>query len=144
MINGFARLELAGAVNEVYAVLLGDGLSASGVTVTGADTTRVVLGTDDPSKTLERLGRRGLPSEGADVLVNGLAFGIEQADAPGEGSIALDHVVVHTADAEGAVANYAGRLGLDLRLERHAPQWGSHMLFLRCGRSVLELSLIHI
>ena len=38
---------------------------------------------------------------------------------------ALDHVVVRTPNPERAVAFYAGRLGLDLRLDRSNPEWGA-------------------
>ncbi|WP_194291330.1 VOC family protein [Cumulibacter manganitolerans] len=143
MIDGVARLEIEGASHDVYAALLGPGLRARGLRVSPAPSTRVVLATGDPEATRSRLRRRGLAvGEDGDVAVNGLRFGLERpADAEPEGpdAVELDHVVVHTADAQSAVAGYAGRLGLDLRLERHAPQWGSHMLFLRCGSAVLEV-----
>lgn len=50
----------------------------------------------------------------------------------------LDHVVIHTANPERAVANFAGRLGLDLRLDRANPGWGARQLFFRCGSAVVE------
>jgi catechol 2,3-dioxygenase-like lactoylglutathione lyase family enzyme len=53
---------------------------------------------------------------------------------------ALDHVVVRTPDPERAVAFYAGRLGLDLRLDRSNPQWNARLLFFRCGDVVVEIS----
>ena len=40
---------------------------------------------------------------------------------------ALDHVVIRTPHPERAI--YAGRLGLDLRLDRSNPDWGSRLLF---------------
>jgi catechol 2,3-dioxygenase-like lactoylglutathione lyase family enzyme len=52
----------------------------------------------------------------------------------------LDHVVVRTPDPERAVAFYAGRLGLDLRLDRSNPQWGARLLFFRCGNLVVEIA----
>jgi len=53
---------------------------------------------------------------------------------------ALDHVVVRTANPERAIALYAGRLGFDLRLDRGNPEWGSRLLFFRCGDLVVELA----
>src|SRR6478736_5607941 len=53
---------------------------------------------------------------------------------------ALDHVVVRTPNPERAIAFYAGRLGLDLRLDRSNPEWGSRLLFFRCGDLVVEIA----
>jgi catechol 2,3-dioxygenase-like lactoylglutathione lyase family enzyme len=51
----------------------------------------------------------------------------------------LDHVVINTANADRAVALYGARLGLDFRLDRSNPQWGSRLLFFRCGGAVVEI-----
>lgn len=140
MIEGIARLEIAGADPAAYAVLLGDSLNAGGVQVAAGDRTRLVFAVPDVDAARSRLERRGLQvTDAGEVLVEGLAFGLAAGTPAQQGSVELDHVVVHTADGTRAVADYAGRLGLDLRLERHAPQWGARMLFLRCGRSVLEV-----
>lgn len=53
---------------------------------------------------------------------------------------ALDHVVVRSPNPERAIAFYAGRLGLDLRLDRSNPQWGSRLLFFRCDDLVVEIA----
>jgi catechol 2,3-dioxygenase-like lactoylglutathione lyase family enzyme len=53
---------------------------------------------------------------------------------------ALDHVVIRTPNPERAIALYAGRLGLDLRLDRSNPEWGARLLFFRCGDLVVEIS----
>jgi catechol 2,3-dioxygenase-like lactoylglutathione lyase family enzyme len=53
---------------------------------------------------------------------------------------ALDHVVVRTPNPERAIAFYAGRLGLDLRLDRSNPAWGARLLFFRCGDLVVEIA----
>lgn len=55
-----------------------------------------------------------------------------------DGVQALDHVVIRTANIDRAVANFGGRLGLDLRLDRANPTWGARQLFFRCGDGVLE------
>ena len=52
----------------------------------------------------------------------------------------LDHVVVRTPNPERAVAFYAGRLGLDLRLDRSKEKWGARLLFFRCGDLVVEIA----
>jgi len=51
---------------------------------------------------------------------------------------ALDHVVIRTGNIDRAVANFGGRLGLDLRLDRSNPGWGARQLFFRCGEAVVE------
>jgi catechol 2,3-dioxygenase-like lactoylglutathione lyase family enzyme len=51
---------------------------------------------------------------------------------------ALDHGVVRTANIDRAVANFGGRLGLDLRLDRANEAWGARQLFFRCGEAVVE------
>ncbi len=53
---------------------------------------------------------------------------------------ALDHVVIRSPNPERAIAFYAGRLGLDLRLDRSNPDWGSRLLFFRCGDVVVEIA----
>ncbi len=53
---------------------------------------------------------------------------------------ALDHVVIRSPNPERAVALYAGRLGLDLRLDRSNSDWGSRLLFFRCGDLVVEIA----
>jgi catechol 2,3-dioxygenase-like lactoylglutathione lyase family enzyme len=58
---------------------------------------------------------------------------------PGDGVQALDHVVINTANPERAVALYGARLGLDFRLDRSNPQWGSRLMFFRCGGAVVEI-----
>ncbi|SKA21024.1 Catechol 2,3-dioxygenase [Enhydrobacter aerosaccus] len=52
----------------------------------------------------------------------------------------LDHIVIRTPNPERAVAFYGGRLGLDLRLDRSNPQWGTRLLFFRCGDLVVEIA----
>lgn len=50
----------------------------------------------------------------------------------------LDHVVIRTPNAERAVADYGGRLGLDLRLDRSNADWGVRQLFFNAGPAVIE------
>jgi catechol 2,3-dioxygenase-like lactoylglutathione lyase family enzyme len=52
----------------------------------------------------------------------------------------LDHVVIRSPNPDRAIALYAGRLGLDLRLDRSNPDWGARLLFFRCGDLVVEVA----
>lgn len=51
----------------------------------------------------------------------------------------LDHLVIRTPNPERAIALYAGRLGLSLRLDRSHADWGARLLFFRCGPLTVEL-----
>ncbi len=74
---------------------------------------------------------------------------VEEAQTPwplsppleGDGAAvaALDHVVINTPNPDRAVALYGVRLGLDFRLERSNPAWGSKLMFFRCGGAVVEI-----
>ncbi len=107
------------------------------------------LAAPDLSEARRILERRGVSFEGAILsrsATHGVAIALVAArpsappparpDAPH----ALDHVVIHTPNPERAVALYGGRFGLDLRLDRANPQWGSRLLFFRCGGAVIEIS----
>jgi catechol 2,3-dioxygenase-like lactoylglutathione lyase family enzyme len=88
------------------------------------------------------------PEETRGVLV----FGIEHRSAPellpevppaGKAEAAvhgIDHVVVHSADAEATRALYGERLGLRLALDKSFPQWGARLLFFRVGRITVEVA----
>ena len=52
----------------------------------------------------------------------------------------LDHVVIRTPDPERAAALYGARLGLDMRLDRTNPAWGSRLMFFRCGDLIVEIA----
>ena len=58
---------------------------------------------------------------------------------PADGVVGLDHVVINTPNPDRAVALYGARLGLDFRLDRANPQWGSRLMFFRCGGAVVEI-----
>lgn len=51
----------------------------------------------------------------------------------------LDHIVINTPNPDRAAANYGARLGLDLRLDRTAPEWKTRFLFFRLGGLTLEV-----
>ena len=51
----------------------------------------------------------------------------------------LDHVVIRTTHPNRAAALYGARLGLDMRLDRTAPEWGARLMFFRCGDLIVEI-----
>ncbi len=61
-------------------------------------------------------------------------------EAEGAAISELDHVVIHTANCDRALALYGAKLGLDLRLDRSNPDWGARQLFFRCGGTVVEFA----
>jgi catechol 2,3-dioxygenase-like lactoylglutathione lyase family enzyme len=68
------------------------------------------------------------------VALPPLLPGAEEAGAVAS----LDHVVIRSPNPERAVALYAGRLGLSLRLDRTEPEWGVRLL--SCGDLIIELA----
>ncbi len=48
--------------------------------------------------------------------------------------------MIRSRDPERTLALLAGRLVLELRLDRSNPAWGTRLLFFRCGDTVLEVS----
>ncbi len=52
---------------------------------------------------------------------------------------ALDHVVVHTANVDRALAIYGAKLDLDLRLDRANEAWGARQLFFKAGEALVEV-----
>jgi catechol 2,3-dioxygenase-like lactoylglutathione lyase family enzyme len=118
----------------------------------------IVFATPSLDKAARLLERRALPSERRnDRLTLSVEMThqvpialVERHDAAAPSPLlkadeassisALDHVVIRTPNPERAIALYAGRLGLDLRLDRSNPEWGSRLLFFRCGDLVVELA----
>lgn len=113
----------------------------------------MVFATADLDKATTLLERRAVPTtktDGSLALVgHGVAIGLvanaDEAPSPFTADAAssvsgLDHVVVRTPNPERAIAFYAGRLGLDLRLDRSNPKWGARLLFFRCGDLVVEIA----
>ena len=162
-LDHFAITGSAGA----YETLLGRGavngwLQTGNVGLTfgaGGDAlSSMVFATSDLDKAARLLERRAVPSERAGdrlVLPREATHGVpielcerqeRAAPSPLAGSdeaasiSALDHVVVRTPNPERAIAFYAGRLGLDLRLDRSNPDWGTRLLFFRCGDLVVEIA----
>ncbi|MDO9222631.1 MAG: VOC family protein [Caulobacter sp.] len=67
---------------------------------------------------------------------------VSPVDGSDEGAAVsgLDHVVVRTPDPDRAAALYGARLGLDMRLDRSNPDWGTRLMFFRCGDLVVEVA----
>ena len=118
----------------------------------------MVFATASLEKAARLLERRALPGERQGdqlVLTTAATHGVpialvERSEAPASSPLlksseaasinSLDHVVIRSPNPERAIALYAGRLGLDLRLDRSNPDWGSRLLFFRCGDLVVEIA----
>ncbi len=113
----------------------------------------MVFATADRDKAAKLLERRAVAAtRTGDALAleaHGVAIGLaaKTSESPSpltadEASCVstLDHVVVRTPNPERAIAFYAGRLGLDLRLDRSNEKWGARLLFFRCGDLVVEIA----
>lgn len=60
--------------------------------------------------------------------------------AASEGCVTgLDHLVIQTPNPDRAVANYSGRLGIRLALDRVYPKFDTRFLFFRIGNLSLEV-----
>jgi catechol 2,3-dioxygenase-like lactoylglutathione lyase family enzyme len=166
VIEALDHLTLAGSA-AAYETLLGrravDGrLQTGNVGLTfGADgdvLSSMAFATRDLDKAARLLERRAVPGERrgdrfilAREATHGVAIELcehkEHAmPSPLAGSdeaasiSALDHVVVRSPNPDRVIAFYAGRLGLDLRLDRSNPEWGPRLLFFRCGDLVVEIA----
>lgn len=53
---------------------------------------------------------------------------------------ALDHVVIRTPNPDRAAALYGARLGLDMKLDRSNPDWGTRLMFFKIGDLVVEIA----
>jgi len=161
MIDALDHLIIGGSVG-VYETLLGrratDGRLRTGnvgLAFTGGaqGLHSMTFATGDVGKAATLLERRAVAAtrEGDAVALLGHGVAIRLAakggDAPSPFTAdeaacvsGLDHVVVRTPNPERAIALYAGRLGLSLRLDRSNPQWGARLLFFRCGDLVVEIA----
>lgn len=134
--EGWARFALA---NTALVLMQGDGPRSLAFRVAALDTAATLV------------ARRGLPGEARDWLgtpavaldtaaARGLSLLLTANPAmPAEGP-RLDHAVIRSADPDRTIALLAGRLGLDMRLDRSNPAWGQRLLFFRCGDTVVEVS----
>jgi catechol 2,3-dioxygenase-like lactoylglutathione lyase family enzyme len=164
VIDALDHLTLAGSA-AAYETLLGrraagGRLQTTNVGLTfgsgGAALSSMVFATaslDKAARLLERRGvatTRGSGLELATAASHGVTIAlVERSDVPAASPATadeasaiseLDHVVVRTPNPERAIAFYAGRLGLSLRLDRSNPEWGARLLFFRCGDLVVEIA----
>jgi len=102
----------------------------------------VVLAVADVDATARLLARRGVEVRGAEAHLHGTTWRLVPEAATATGAVALDHVVVTSPDAVAATADFGGRLGLDLRLDRDT-DFGFRGLFFRCGDAVVEVVVPH-
>jgi catechol 2,3-dioxygenase-like lactoylglutathione lyase family enzyme len=118
---------------------------------------RLAFAVDDLAETRRLLERRGARSalSGHDsrqaaldaAATHGVPMTLVERTEPrrptppfeGDEIHGLDHAVVRTVNADRALALYVARLGLDFRLDRSNPAWGSRLLFLKCGDCVVEI-----
>jgi catechol 2,3-dioxygenase-like lactoylglutathione lyase family enzyme len=113
---------------------------------------------DDMEKAARLLAQRALPARTTDTgalevgagATHGVSIALctkgkagvasplaQSAEAAAVSS--LDHVVIRSPNPERAIALYAGRLGLSLRLDRTEPAWGARLIFFRCGDLIIEV-----
>jgi catechol 2,3-dioxygenase-like lactoylglutathione lyase family enzyme len=52
----------------------------------------------------------------------------------------LDHIVIATSHPERAAALYGARLDLEMALDRTNLDWGSRLMFFRCGDVIVEIA----
>jgi len=123
-----------------------------------AQLSAMVFATASLDKAARLLDRRAVPCERKDgqlVLSTEATYGVpmalvERIELPAPSPLlkssepaaisSLDHVVIRSPNPERAIALYAGRLGLDLRLDRSNPDWSSRLLFFRCADLVVEIA----
>jgi catechol 2,3-dioxygenase-like lactoylglutathione lyase family enzyme len=122
----------------------------------------LAFATDDLGGAKKTLERRGVPNQAATgseerglffdtTATHGVTLLLVQRSrpAPSQSSpaigdpvaalTALDHVVINTPNPDRALALYGARLGLNLRLDRSNPEWGSRLMFFRCGELTVEI-----
>jgi len=164
MIDALDRIDIAGSA-RVYETLLGrqsgDGrLQTANVGITFVGGARplcsMVFATrslDEAARLLERRGVATARNASLDLSsesTHGVPIAlVERTGTPPPSPVtvdeasaisSLDHVVIRSPNPERAIAFYAGRLGLDLRLDRSNPEWGARLLFFRCGDLVVEVA----
>lgn len=106
---------------------------------------RIAFAVDDLPKATRLAANRGLvldqPGPAHDFAVALVEASASASPPPASPGLltALDHVVIQTAAPERALALYGAKAGLDLRLDRTEPRWGTRLMFFRCGDLVVEI-----
>src|SRR5882672_6442847 len=128
VIDALDHLTIAGSAG-VYETLLGrraiDGRLQTGnvglLFGAGSDAlSSMTFATSSLDKAAQLLERRGVPIDLCERKAGAAPSPLAGSDEAASIS-ALDHIVVRTPNPERAIAFYAGRLGLDLRLDRSNP-----------------------
>jgi catechol 2,3-dioxygenase-like lactoylglutathione lyase family enzyme len=149
---GPASIQLANVRLDLVADVAGaaDGLSALGFAVADLAKAQALFerralrperADGDPVLRIATEATHGVPvglvehAPGAAAEPASSATGEPDAEVAG-----LDHVVIRSPNPERAVALYAGRLDLSLRLDRSEPAWGARLLFFRCGDLIVEVA----
>jgi catechol 2,3-dioxygenase-like lactoylglutathione lyase family enzyme len=126
------------ALADAYAMLLGAAPSARAPGVRRFQLERGAIEVGDGPPGLHALTFVGaMPAVdfvGLDVRVAAEA----PTPAPAIPGVAIDHVVVRSADPERAIALWRDRLGLRLALDREFPARGLRLLFFRTNHITLE------
>lgn len=106
---------------------------------------RIAFAVDDLAKAMRLASNRGLMLDKA-TPEHDFAIALVEARPPivpcaGRGMLtALDHLVIRTPAPERALALYGAKAGLDLRLDRSEPRWGTRLMFFRCGDLIVEIA----
>jgi catechol 2,3-dioxygenase-like lactoylglutathione lyase family enzyme len=143
--------------NTALEIIAPDGAGAAGdrlraqLAAHGEGLWLMAFAVEDLQAAAQLVTRRGLPvevladrplarTEAAGLRLVLLEAGkVAPSPTTADGAVAkLDHVVVRTPNADRAVANFGGRLGLDLRLDRANESWGARQLFFKAGDTVVE------
>ncbi len=137
------------ASSDAYRILLGDPLDAGVWSLgngrvelqPGDAETAVDFAVVDLHESVRLLGRRGLAAvlrdETSYELEGVEPVGITARKGCGDGP-RVDHVVMYHHDVDAAVALYAGRLGMDMRLDRQIAE-GVAQLFFRTSSVIVEV-----
>ena len=119
-------------------------LGAPGIEVVPGESglAAVRLAVADVDATSRLLERRGLTVRDGAVDLGGTTWRLVDEAPQARPGLHLDHVVLRSSDAVRATADFGGRLGLDLRLDRDT-DFGFRGLFFRCGDAVVEVVVPH-
>ena len=98
----------------------------------------LVFAGDDSAKTpIEVQNSRGLALSICDGFDT--ANFMQKCPAFQNPALKVDHLVLHTADADACISLFSVGLGIRLALDKSAPEWGGRMLFFRVGKLTLEI-----
>ena len=98
----------------------------------------LVFAGDDSAKTpIEVQNSRGLALSICDGIDT--ANFMQRYPAFQNPTLKVDHLVLHTADADACISLFSVGLGIRLALDKNAPEWGGRMLFFRAGKLTLEI-----